>query len=61
MNAVGGLGLGLAEVAMDTATLFGKITAGIPVCDGTATLSDAPGTGFESAAVFAELFEGVLN
>jgi L-alanine-DL-glutamate epimerase-like enolase superfamily enzyme len=61
MNAVGGLGLGLAEVAMDTATLFGKITAGIPVCDGTATLSDAPGTGFESVPVFAELFDGVLN
>jgi L-alanine-DL-glutamate epimerase-like enolase superfamily enzyme len=61
MNAVGGLGLGLAEVAMDTATLFGKITAGVPVCDGIATLSDAPGAGFESAPVFAELFEGVLN
>jgi L-alanine-DL-glutamate epimerase-like enolase superfamily enzyme len=61
MNAVAGLGLGLAEVAMDTATLFGKITAGIPVSDGTATLSDAPGVGFEPAPVFAELFEGVLN
>jgi D(-)-tartrate dehydratase len=61
MNAVAGLGLGLAEVAMDSATLFGKITAGIPVRDGVATLSDAPGAGFESAPVFAELFGGVLN
>jgi D(-)-tartrate dehydratase len=61
MNAVAGLGLGLAEVAMDTATPFGKITAGIPVCGGIATLSDAPGVGFEPAPVFAELFEGVLN
>jgi len=61
MNAVGGLGLGLAEVAMDTTTLFGKITAGVPVRDGVATLSDAPGAGFESAPVFAELFGGVLN
>jgi L-alanine-DL-glutamate epimerase-like enolase superfamily enzyme len=61
MNAVGGLGLGLAEVAMDTTTLFGKITAGVPVRDGVATLSDAPGAGFENAPVFAELFGGVLN
>ncbi len=61
MNAVGGLGLGLAEVAMDTTTLFGKITAAVPVRDGVATLSDAPGAGFESAPAFAELFGGVLN
>jgi L-alanine-DL-glutamate epimerase-like enolase superfamily enzyme len=61
MNAVGGLGLGLAEVAMDTTTLFGQITAGVPVRNGVAMLSDAPGAGFESAPVFAELFDGVLN
>ncbi len=61
MNAVAGLGLGLAEVAMDTTTLFGQITAGVPVCNGVATLADAPGAGFESAPVFAELFGGVLN
>ena len=61
MNAVAGLGLGLAEVAMDSATLFGSITAGIPVCDGVATLSDAPGVGLEQAPVFAALFGGVLN
>ncbi len=49
MNAVAGLGLGLAEVAMDTSTLFGRLTAHVPVSDGTATLSDAPGAGFETA------------
>jgi hypothetical protein len=61
MNAVAGFGLGLAEVAMDSSTLFGKITAGIPVNDGTALLSDAPGVGFEDTPVYAELFNGVLN
>ena len=61
MNAVAGLGLGLAEVAMDTGTLFGKITAGVAVDDGEALLSDAPGAGFEDTPVFAELFSRVLN
>jgi D(-)-tartrate dehydratase len=61
MNAVAGLGLGLAEVAMDTSTLFGKLTAGIGVNDGEALLSDAPGAGFEETPVFAELFGRVLN
>ena len=61
MNAVAGLGLGLAEVAMDTTTLFGKLTAGIPVSEGIGALSDAPGAGFEQTSVFAELFDGVLN
>jgi D(-)-tartrate dehydratase len=61
MNAVAGLGLGSAEVAMDTSTLFGQITADVPVSDGEAVLSDAPGTGFEQTPVFAELFGGVLN
>jgi D(-)-tartrate dehydratase len=61
MNAVAGLGLGLAEVAMDRSTLFGRITAGIPVNDGVALLPDAPGVGFEQSAVFAELFKSVVN
>lgn len=61
MNTVAGLGLGLAEVAMDTTTLFGKLTAGVPVGDGTATLSDAPGAGFEQIAVFPEVFGSLLN
>lgn len=61
MSAVAGLGLGLAEVAMDTSTLFGKITAGVPVRDGEAQLSDLPGAGFEGTPVFAELFSGVMN
>ena len=50
MNAVGGLGLGLAETAMDTTTLFGELTAGIAISDGRASLPDTPGTGFEAAA-----------
>jgi L-alanine-DL-glutamate epimerase-like enolase superfamily enzyme len=61
MNAVAGLGLGLAEVAMDTSTLFGKLTANVPVSDGTATLSGAPGTGFEQIPIFSEIFGGLLN
>ena len=61
MNAVAGLGLGLAEVAMDTSTLFGKLTANVPVSDGTVTLSDAPGTGFEKIPIFSEIFGGLLN
>jgi D(-)-tartrate dehydratase len=61
MNAVGGLGLGLAETAMDAGTLFGKITAGILVADGRARLPDAPGAGFEAAPVFHELFGDLLN
>jgi D(-)-tartrate dehydratase len=61
MNAVAGLGLGLAEMAMDGGTLFGRVTAGIPVNDGVALLPDAPGVGFEQSAVFAELFNGVVN
>jgi L-alanine-DL-glutamate epimerase-like enolase superfamily enzyme len=61
MNSVAGLGLGLAEVAMDSSTLFGKLTADVPVRDGACTLPDAPGVGFERATVFAQLFDGVLN
>jgi L-alanine-DL-glutamate epimerase-like enolase superfamily enzyme len=61
MNVVAGLGLGLAEVAMDSSTLFGKLTASIPVNDGIATLPDAPGAGFEQIPVFSEAFHGLLN
>jgi L-alanine-DL-glutamate epimerase-like enolase superfamily enzyme len=61
LNAVAGLGLGLAEVAMDSSTLFGKITAGVPVEDGEALLSDAPGAGFEATPVFSELFGRLVN
>jgi D(-)-tartrate dehydratase len=61
MHAVAGLGLGLAEVAMDTSTLFGKLTARVALSDGAATLSDTPGTGFEQIDVFQEVFGGLLN
>src|SRR5581483_9798236 len=56
MHAVAGLGLGLAELAMDQTTLFSRLTAGVPVADGAATLADSPGAGFERSPVFAEAF-----
>lgn len=61
MSAVAGLGLGLAEVAMDTSTLFGKLTAGVSLSDGVATLPGAPGTGFEQLPIFPEVFGTLLN
>ncbi len=61
MSAIAGLGLGLAEVAMDTSTLFGKLTVGVSLNDGVATLPDAPGTGFEQLPVFSEVFGSLLN
>jgi L-alanine-DL-glutamate epimerase-like enolase superfamily enzyme len=61
INAVAGLGLGLAEVAMDTSTLFGKLTAGIAVSDGAATLPETPGAGLERIAGFAEIFGSLLH
>lgn len=61
MNTVAGLGLGLAEVAMDTSSLFGRLTVGIPVSDGAATLMDAPGAGFERIDGFTEIFGNLLH
>ena len=61
MNAVAGLGLGLAEVAMDTTSLFGKLTADVPVSAGAATLPDAPGSGFERMAIFSAVFGDLLH
>jgi L-alanine-DL-glutamate epimerase-like enolase superfamily enzyme len=61
MSAVAGLGLGLAEVAMDTASLFGQLTAAVAICDGAATLSSAPGTGFEPMPIFADVFGSLLQ
>jgi hypothetical protein len=61
MSAVAGLGLGLAEVAIDTSTLFGKLTAGISISDGVATLPGTPGIGFEQLPVFSEVFGSLLN
>jgi L-alanine-DL-glutamate epimerase-like enolase superfamily enzyme len=61
LNAVAGFGLGLAELAMDTTTLFGKLTSHITVCDGAATLPEAPGAGLEASPAFAEIFEGLMN
>ena len=61
MHSVAGLGLGLAETAMDTTTSFGSLTAGVAISDGRAKLPDAPGAGFETAPAFQELFCGLLN
>ena len=55
-NVVAGLGLGLGEAAMDESGLFGRLTAGLPVANGRATLPDAPGTGLETSPVFREIF-----
>lgn len=61
LGAVVGFGLGLAEVAMDSTTLFGKLTSHVAVCNGKATLPDAVGAGFEVTPVFSEVFGGLLN
>ena len=61
LNAVFGLGLGLAEIAMDATTLFGKLTSHIVLSEGKATLPETIGTGFEAAPVFSEIFGGLLN
>jgi L-alanine-DL-glutamate epimerase-like enolase superfamily enzyme len=60
MNAVAGLGLGLAELAMDTTGLFGKLTADIKINDGLAKLPETPGAGFERTAVFDAIFGELL-
>jgi D(-)-tartrate dehydratase len=61
MNVVAGLGLGLAETAIDEAGLFGRLTAEIPIADGRATLPDRPGTGLEASPVYADIFSGLLQ
>jgi L-alanine-DL-glutamate epimerase-like enolase superfamily enzyme len=61
LNAVGGLGLGCAETAIDETGLFGKLTSVIPVEEGRAILPDHPGTGLEASPVFAEIFSELLQ
>ncbi len=61
LSAVAGLGLGLAELAMDTTTLFGKLTSHVKVCEGKATLPEAPGAGLEVSPAYAEIFGGLVN
>ena len=61
MQAVAGLGLGLAETATDTQGLFGAVTSGIAVRDGKARLPDAPGTGFEASPAYRQIFDGLVN
>ncbi len=61
LHAVAGFGLGLAELAMDTSTLFGKLTSHVTLSEGKATLPETPGAGFEASPVYSEIFGGVLN
>ena len=61
LHAVVGFGLGLGEIPMDTSTLFGQLTSHLPISNGTATLAETPGAGFEVAPVFSEIFGGLLN
>jgi L-alanine-DL-glutamate epimerase-like enolase superfamily enzyme len=61
MHAVAGLGLGMAEIALNTASLFGRITAGVPLQAGEALLPETPGVGFESSPVFSQLFSGLFG
>jgi L-alanine-DL-glutamate epimerase-like enolase superfamily enzyme len=61
LHAVVGFGLGLGEIPMDTSTLFGQLTSHLPISNGTATLAETPGAGFEAAPVFSEIFGGLLN
>lgn len=60
MHCAAGLGLGLAEVALDTASLFGQITAPVPVAAGVARLPAHPGVGFEALPAFERLFGEVM-
>jgi len=60
-HSVAGLGLGLAEVAMDTTSLFGSLTARLSIADGFATLPDVPGVGFETSPAFSQIFDDLLN
>ncbi|MBN9081305.1 MAG: hypothetical protein BGP04_23775 [Rhizobiales bacterium 62-17] len=60
-HGVGGLGLGLAEVAMDQASLFGSLTAHLVVRDGKAVLPDRPGVGLETCPPFQMIFENLLQ
>lgn len=61
MHVVAGLGLGLAETAIDEAGLFGKLTAEIPIANGRARLPDHLGTGLEASPAFTDIFAGLLQ
>jgi D(-)-tartrate dehydratase len=60
-NVVAGLGLGMAETAIDESSMFGQITAAIAVDGGRATLPDHPGVGLEASPVFADVFSELLH
>lgn len=61
LNVVGGLGLGMAETAMDRSGVFGALTGHLAIADGLARLPEAPGTGLETCSVFHDLFDPVLS
>jgi L-alanine-DL-glutamate epimerase-like enolase superfamily enzyme len=47
-HCVAGLGLGMAEVAPDSGLPYGGLWSGVRVLDGTITLPELPGVGFEA-------------
>jgi L-alanine-DL-glutamate epimerase-like enolase superfamily enzyme len=61
LNAVAAFGLGIAETAIDTTTLFGRLTSNVALDDGRAALPEAAGVGFEMTPVFDEIFGGLLD
>jgi L-alanine-DL-glutamate epimerase-like enolase superfamily enzyme len=60
-HCVAGFGLGMAEVALDGDSAFGRMTASLAIEDGMARLPDAPGTGFETLPCFTEVFGDLLH
>jgi D(-)-tartrate dehydratase len=61
LHTVAGLGLGFAEAAMDTSSLFGQLTSDIEIIEGSALLPDVAGAGFEATSVYQEIFGELLN
>ncbi|WP_158966952.1 enolase C-terminal domain-like protein [Chachezhania sediminis] len=57
MQLVAGRGLGGAEQGMAAESLFGRITAHLPVTQGTVSLPDIPGVGFEASPAFDDIFK----
>jgi D(-)-tartrate dehydratase len=61
LHAVAGLDLGFSEAAMDTTSLFGRLTSEIEITEGRARLPDVVGVGFEATPVYREIFGELLN
>ncbi len=61
LHTVAALGLGMAEVALDSALPVGGLPGGAPVEDGRATLPDVPGFGIETMPALHACFAGLLD